>query len=533
MQIRQDRPWLGHYPPSINLDFEIPEKNLYSLLDVAAKKYPEHTAIIFENEKINYLQLKNMVDRLAGAWKQLGAAKGERLGLMVSNHPLYVVSYYASLKLGLMIVQINPHYTVRELLEIFNDATVTYLVTEPECLEKVAQVEDYSFKEIFVTANGTGYPGLPELIERSVPLAQNCPIEAQRDIAVIQYTGGTTGKKKGAMLTHYNLIANVIQSKALYGERMLTGAETILTATPLYHVYGMTSGMNLSIYIGAANLLVNKFEVEKILKQIETYRPTLFPGVPKMYHAFAHYPDIESYDLTCFKMCTSGSAPLPIEIMKKFEHLTGVTVGEGYGLSETSPTTHRNPPDGVSKIGSIGIPLPQTDCRIVDDNGEDVPERAVGELLLKGPQVMLGYWNKPEETQNALRDGWFYTGDLATMDEEGYFYIVGRKKEMILVGGFNVYPQEVEGVLYEHSAVLEAAVVGIPDKEIGEIVTAYIVPKPGISIDFDDLREHCYRHLTRYKVPKKFEVRDTLPRNSVGKLLKRILVEEATNKTKA
>jgi long-chain acyl-CoA synthetase len=529
LKIPQDRPWLERYPSSTNI-FDIPEKSLYSLLETTAEKYPQHTAIIFENEKWSYHQLKDMVDRLAGAWKQHGAAKGDRLGLMVSNHPLYVVSYYAALKLGMMIVQINPHYTARELLEIFNDSAVTYLVTEPECLEKIT-VD--SFNEIFVTANGTQYPGLPGLIDKSAPLQETCTIVARTDIAVIQYTGGTTGKKKGAMLTHYNLIANVMQSKALYGEKMLIGAETILTATPLYHVYGMTSGMNLSIYIGAANLLINKFDVEKVLQQIEAHRPTIFPGVPKMYHAFAHYHNIERYDLTCFKMCTSGSAPLPIEIMKKFERLTGVTVGEGYGLSETSPTTHRNPPDGVSKIGSIGIPLPKTDCRIVDDNGEDVPEKAIGELLLRGPQVMLGYWNKPEETHHALRDGWFYTGDLAMMDEEGYFYIVGRKKEMILVGGFNVYPQEVEGVLYEHPSVLEAAVVGIPDREVGEIVTAFIVPKPDCEIDFEELREHCYRNLTRYKVPKHFELRETLPRNSVGKLLKRILIEEATDKSKA
>lgn len=533
LHVPQERPWMTVYPSSMPHDFDIPETSLYSILDTTAEKYPEHIAIIFENQQISYFQLKNMVDRLAAAWKQRGAAKGERLGLMVSNDPLYVVSYYAALKLGMMIVQINPHYTARELLEIFNDASVNYLVTEPECLEKVTGIKDYSFKEIFVTANGTGYPGLPELIQNAVPLEDTYSIQAVTDIAVIQYTGGTTGKKKGAMLTHYNLVANVMQSKALYGKRMLEGAETILTATPLYHVYGMTSGMNLSIYIGATNLLVAKFEVEKVLQQIQMYKPTIFPGVPKMYHAFAHYHDIESYNLTCFKMCTSGSAPLPIEIMKKFERLTGVTVGEGYGLSETSPTTHRNPPDGVSKIGSIGIPLPKTDCRIVDDNGEDVPEKAVGELLIRGPQVMLGYWNKPEETKNALKDGWFYTGDLAMMDEEGYFYIVGRKKEMILVGGFNVYPQEVEGVLYEHPAVLEAAVVGIPDREIGEVVTAFIVPKPDCDIDFDELRDHCQRHLTRYKVPKVFEIRDALPRNSVGKLLKRILVEESTKKTKA
>lgn len=533
MQIQHKRPWLGHYPETAVSSIEFPEMSLYTFLDHTAEKYPENTAIIYENEKLTYHDLKDKVDRLAAAWKELGAAKGDRLGLMVGNHPIYVVSYYAALKLGMIVVQINPHYTPRELLEIFNDSETAYLVAEPDGLEKIAKISEiYSFKKIFSTGDSQtpDIPTISELIEKAVPLKETCSVLAKKDIAVIQYTGGTTGKKKGAMLTHFNLSANVLQSKVLYGSTMVYGQEIILTATPLYHVYGMTSGMNLPIYLGAAILLVNRFELEKVLRLIQTYRPTFFPGVPKMYNAFANYPEIDHYDLTSFKVCTSGSAPLPIEIMKKLKDLTGVPIGEGYGLSETSPTTHRNPPDGVSKIGSIGIPLPATDCRIVDENGVDVPEKTVGEILIKGPQVMLGYWNKPEETAQALKDGWLYTGDLATMDDEGYFYIVGRKKEMVIVGGFNVYPQEVEGVLYEHPAVLEAAVVGIPDKEAGEIVKAYIVPKAGKDIDIQELKEHCYQNLTRYKVPKQFEIRESLPRNTVGKLLKRILVEEEAKK---
>ncbi|WP_335716112.1 long-chain-fatty-acid--CoA ligase [Neobacillus drentensis] len=531
MFIEHKRPWMDHFPETTKLSFSIPEVSLYSFLENTVRKYGDKTAIIYEDESLTYKQLKDEVDKLAAAWRNRGANKGDRLGLMVSNHPYYVISYYAALKLGMIVVQINPHYTPRELLEIFHDAEISYLVTEPSGVEKISQLkESYSFTEAFVTEiseESKDFYSLRQLINSFPPMTESCAIDAQNDIAVIQYTGGTTGKKKGAMLTHFNLTANVLQSKALYGARMFFGEETILTATPLYHVYGMTSGMNLSIYIGAANVLVNKFEMVKVLHLIQTYRPTFFPGVPKMYNAFVNYPNIENYDLTSFKTCTSGSAPLPIEILKKFEGLTGVSIGEGYGLSETSPSTHRNPPDGLMKVGSIGIPLPKTDCRIVNDNGEDLPEKSVGELLIKGPQVMAGYWHKPEETNLALRDGWLYTGDLATMDEDGYFYIVGRKKEMIIVGGFNVYPQEVEGVLYEHPDVLEAAVVGIPDSQAGELVKAYIVPKQGREINEEALREHCYHLLTRYKVPKQFEIIEALPRNTVGKVLKRVLLEEA------
>lgn len=532
MMVQRTRPWKKHYPKTTLLEFEIPEVNLYTFLETAAKHYADRTAIIFEEESWSYSQLKNSADRLANAWKQIGVKKGDRLGLMVSNHPLYVVSYYAALKVGMTVVQINPNYTPRELLEIFQDSGAKHLVIEPEALEKLASTkESYRFLSVLVTGESSiddEVKGILPLIKRTEPLLEICPVIAKTDVAVIQYTGGTTGTKKGAMLTHYNLTANVLQSKALYGEGLDFGGETILTATPMYHVYGMTSGMNLAIYLGGINVIVKKFETGKILKLIEKYKPSFFPGVPKMYNALVNSPDIHRYDLNCFKVCSSGSAPLPVEVLKKFEELTGVSIGEGFGMSETSPTTHRNPPDGICKIGSIGLPLPYTDCRIVDENGRDLPVKAVGELLIKGPQVMLGYWNKPKETEQALKDGWLYTGDLATMDEDGYFYITGRKKEMIIVGGFNVYPQEVEGVLYEHPDILEAAVAGIPDQSAGEIVKAFLVPKPGREIDVEDVKRHCYRYLTPYKVPKQYEIRCTLPRNSVGKLLKRILIEESS-----
>ena len=367
---------------------------------------------------------------------------------------------------------------------------------------------------------------LEELLNHPLHLEKPVEVDVHEDVAVIQYTGGTTGGVKGAMLTHYNLVANVIQSYLLYGERMGFGREVILTATPLYHVYAMTSGMNLPIYIGGTILLFRKFEVNHVLTMIQEYRPTFIPGVPKMYLSFVNHPDIEQYDLTCFKFCSCGSAPLPVKVLERFEELTGAVIGEGFGLSEASPSTHRNPPFAKRKTGSVGIPFPGTDCKIVDDNNQEVKPGIVGELLIKGPQVMKGYWKNGEATKATLVKGWLHTGDLAKMDEEGYFYIVGRKKEMIIVGGFNIYPQEIEGVLYEHPDILEAAVVGIPHEDEGEIVKAYVVAKEGRHIKHKELKEYCRTKLTRYKVPKWFEVRESLPRNTVGKLLKRLLVEE-------
>lgn len=519
------RPWSDKYLKGTEPLF-IPKIGLYTLLEQTTASYRSHTAIIFNDKRISYQQLKDRTDRLANAWRQLGAEKGERIGLMMTNHPNYVVSYYAAQKLGMTVVQINPMYTSRELEEIVVDSSLSYLVIENCYVSKIPNLN--FFKHVFLTEKDKDkkFEDIEELIRCSSPNGDACQINPRTDVAVIQYTGGTTGNKKGAMLSHFNLVANVFQSKSLYQDLMVFGEERFLTVSPLYHVYGMTAAMNLGIYLGATLIIVPKYELKEVLRIIKTYKPTFFPGVPKMYNDFVHEPTVESYGLNCLKICSCGSAPLPLEIITKFESLTGLTIGEGYGLSETSPTTHRNPPNGTRKIGSIGIPLPGTDCRILNEYGNDVAENEIGELAIKGPQVMLGYWNKKEETKNAYKDGWFLTGDLARMDQEGYFYIMGRKKEMIIVGGFNVYPQEIEGVLYEFPEILEAAVVGIQSEDGSEIVKAFVVPKEGKNIDLPLLKEHCYKSLTRYKVPKQFELIDAIPRNSVGKPLKRLLVEQ-------
>jgi long-chain acyl-CoA synthetase len=529
LQDLKNRPWFKFYKENVLI--KIPEISLYQMLEQSVRKFSGQTAIIFEDEKVTYQELKEQVDRLAGAWLEMGFQKGERIGLMIANHPDYIICYYAAHALGLTVVQINPMYTPRELLQIVNDSQVSYIVGDPLSRKTILDVNElYKFQYIigsqFEDINSDEIKMLDELIPFSAPIEGSVEMDVHEDVAVIQYTGGTSGKTKGAKLTHYNLVSNVVQSLSMYSDKMIPGEETVLTATPLYHVYAMTSAMNLGIYIGAKILLFRKFEVNDVLVNIQKYQPTFFPGVPKMYISFVNHADIEQYGLNCLKICSSGSAPLPVEVMKRFEGLTGATIGEGFGLSEASPSTHRNPPFGIRKVGSIGIPMPQTDCKIVDDQNVELEPKSVGELLIKGPQIMKGYWNNEEETYETLQDGWLHTGDLAMMDDDGYFYIVGRKKEMVIVGGFNIYPQEVEGVLYEHPDIKEAAVVGIPHEVHGEIVKAYIVPKMGREIALDELKGYCYSKLTPYKVPKEFEVRESLPRNTVGKLLKRVLVKE-------
>lgn len=525
----KDRRWYKAYTQVKEL--EIPEISVYSFLENTTKQYGNQTAIIHDDKGITYKELKDRVDRLAGAWRNLGLRKGERIGLMVGNDPVYVISYYAAMKLGLIVVQINPRYTTRELLQILTDAEPIALVAEKEAMKTVDKVIDiYKLKHLFINdSSGEMLGNVNHLIASNVPLKETELVDAKEEVAVIQYTGGTMGTIKGAMLTHYNLVANVLQSHGMYGEEMKFGEETILTATPLYHVYAMTSAMNLGIYIGATILLIKNFKVKQVLEIVKRYQPTFFPGVPRMYNAFVNFDNVEDYGLDSLKFCSCGSAPLPVEVIRKFEQITGVEIGEGFGLSEASPSTHRNPAKGIRKIGSIGIPFPNTDCKIIGEDHVELPIGTVGELVIKGPQIMKGYWKSKEETKQALKDGWLYTGDLAKQDEDGYFYIVGRKKEMIINGGFNVYPQEIENVLYEHPDIHECAVVGVPDKEQGEIVKAYLVAKKGKNIDREDIKGFCYRNLTPYKVPKQFEVIDELPRNTVGKILKRVLKEKDTS----
>lgn len=533
MEAINQRNWTKFYPDNVRPIINESEiVSVYKLLERSTEEYGDRVAIISdEEEETTYKQLKEKVDRLASAWKSKGMKKGDRVGIMLPNIPYYFITYYAAMKLGLIVVQINPNYTIRELLQIINDSETKYLVIDSDVSERLDHVQEMNIlQEVFLTeSQDKKINTLWGLMNQSIDVDEENTIDSENDVAVIQYTGGTTGKAKGAMLTHANLVSNVLQSYEIYGNEMKFGKETVLTATPLYHVYAMTSGMNLGIYIAATNVLVKQYNVETALDKIKKYQPTYFPGVPRMYNDFAHHPHVESYKLKCLKFCSSGSAPIPVELINRFERLTGAIIAEGFGLTEASPSTHRNPPSGKRKIGSIGIPLPSTDCKVVDDDGNELPPDSIGELIIKGPQIMKGYWNKDEETKNSLRNGWLYTEDLARQDQEGYFYIVGRRKEMIITNGFNVYPQEIENVLYEHPDVKEAAVVGIEDSKRGEITKAFLVLNEESSVETDELIGHCYKNLTPYKVPKRFEVVPSLPRSNVGKVLKTKLKEMENN----
>lgn len=531
MRSTQERPWEKYHIHTLN-ELGPAEISIYGLLHDSAKRNGTRTAVTFQGEELTYEQLKSRTDRVAGCWREMGFEKGERIGLMIRNHPDYMVAYYAAHALGLVVVQINPNYTVRELVQILTDAGVSYMVVDGVSINTVEKVENmYPFKAIItsqttVTKKKASIFHMEDLMVSDTVLDTPAVVDTENDVAVIQYTGGTTGKIKGAMLTHKNLIANVMQSYVMYKERISLDQERVLAATPLYHVYAMTSAMNLGIYMGANILLIAKFQIDEVMQIIKKYQPTFFPGVPKMYISFVNYPNAKDYGLDCFQVCSCGSAPLPVEVIKRFESVSGTKILEGFGMSETSPTTHRTPINGETKIGSVGIPVPETDSIIIDDDHNKLGLNTVGELLVKGPQIMKGYWENETETNSVLKNGWMHTGDLAMQDEDGYFYIVGRKKEMIIIGGFNIYPPEIESVLYEYPSLEEAAVVGIPDSEEGETVKAYIVPKDGCTIEVEELKAHCYQNLTPYKVPKQFEIMDELPRNTVGKLLKRKLVEK-------
>jgi len=450
-------------------------------------------------------------------------------------------------------------YTERELKELLCDCGAETIVTLDLLYPRVEAIRSQtklrrviltSIKDFLPPSLKALYP-LKELMERKrVRLRRGdfyrfgellrrhrgggppaVEIDPAEDVAILQYTGGTTGTPKGAMLTHRNLVANALQTRAWFLQAE-EGNERALAVLPFFHVYGMTVAMNLPIALASAIILLPRFQIDEVLKTINRYQPTMFPGAPTIYVAFNNHPHIKRYKVGSIKECISGSAPLPVEVKKRFEELTGGRLVEGYGLSEASPVTHSNPLDGRDIPGSIGFPLPDTDAKIVDlDTDEELGVGEVGELVIRGPQVMKGYWNRPEETAQTLKDGWLHTGDIAKMDEQGYFYIVDREKDVIIASGYNVYPREVEEVLYQHPKVAEAAVVGIPDPYRGETVKAFIVPHAGEELDEEELVAFCRKHLAAYKVPRLIEFRESLPKTAVGKVLKRELRAEELHKT--
>lgn len=550
------KPWLNFYDKEVPKELNIPPLTIPDLLNNAAEKHPKHTACVYMGARMTYSQLKEHVDRLAVALQQLGVSKGDRVAIMMPNCPQAIIAYYATLSLGAVTVMTNPLYVERELEHQWGDSGAGVVISLdmfwPQ-IEKVKEklpvrhvilggIQDYMplvkktlaplalrRKGKWVDVNYTDTVHSFKKLIGGQPASPAAVKILPDDLACLQYTGGTTGLPKGAMLTHQNLIASLTQVRTFLLFEHQEAQDIALAIMPFFHVYGMNGLMNLSMRMAATLVLIPQPEIQSIVDAIVAERPTFFTGVPALFAALNNYHSIDKVDLTSIKAIFSGAAPLPIDVMEKFEERTGARIAEAYGMTEASSVTHVNPLKGQRKFGSIGIPIIGTDAKIVDveDPTKELDAGQVGELMVKGPQVMQGYWNKPDETATAMIDGWLRTGDIARMDEEGYFYIVDRKKDVILSAGFNVYPREVEEVLHQHPKIQEAAVVGLPDGLRGEKITAYIKLNPGETATAAEIRAFCRERLAPYKQPRKIIFRDDLPKSLAGKVLRRELREDA------
>ena len=555
----EEKPWYKFYPPGVRRHIDYPEVPLYEFLRISAQKYPDKTALIYFDGKMTYKELDVLTDRFAAALADLGVKKGDRVALFLPNTPLFVISYYGALKAGAVVTAMSPLYKEREVEHQLNDSeaeTIVLLDLLYPIVEKVwertklrnvivGSLRDYmpSFKAFLGSLLGkipsrhverrANVYFFRELVARYGANPPKIEINPKEDLAALQYTGGTTGISKGAMLTHMNLVSNAVMCKEWLQPR--EGEEVVLTVLPLFHIYGMTTSMNAPILFAGTMVLLPRFDPVAVLQAIHKYRVTVFCGAPTMYAMLLAHSDLKKYDLTSVRFCISGAAPLPPDVQKKFMEVTGGVLVEGYGLTESSPVTHANPLDRTMKtvkIGSIGIPWPDTDAKIVDiETGEkELPPGEVGELIVRGPQVMKGYWKMPEETSAVLRDGWLYTGDVGKMDEDGYFYITDRKKDLIKYKGYSVYPRELEDVLYEHPAVKLCGVIGKPDPVAGEIPKAFVVLKEGATVTEEELMKFVNEKVAPYKAIRELEIRKELPLSAVGKVLRRVLREEELKK---
>jgi long-chain acyl-CoA synthetase len=565
-QLPTPYPWLAHYSKGVPAELPLPTQSLPQLLEVAANRYGTRDALIFYGTRMTYVRLTALVDRFARALRRLGVERGDRVSLMLPNVPQFPIAFFGALKAGAVVVATNPIYTQPELRHQLRDARVSVVVTLDQLYPTLAAVRADTPVRHVVLAEVADY--LPPVLAMGYRLRQRRELRGQphvdprviaqdasihrfkdmvagggsqrsmevfgllapaqpQDLAVIQYTGGTTGLAKGAMLTHLNLAINAMQTFA-WGESSPESPQTTLCVAPFFHSYGLTVGMNATLLNGGTMVLLPRFVVKDVIKAIERYKPQQFPGVPTMYVAINHAVEKHKADLSSVRVCISGAAPLPAAVQTKFESLTGGKLVEGYGMTETSPVTHCNPVYGERRAGCIGLPVPNTVSAIIDPaTWQFLPPGEVGEIVIKGPQVMQGYWNRPDETALQIRDGWIRTGDIGTMDEDGYFKIVDRAKDMIIAGGYNIYPRDVEEVLFSHPAVLDACVIGVPDEYRGETVRAYIVLKPGQTLTAAALTAYCQERLSAYKVPKQIVFRESLPKTLIGKVLRRALRDEA------
>lgn len=551
-----DMPWLANYPEGVDWDARIPAEPLYALLDRGVETYPDHIALDFLGKTYDYKELGEIVRRTARGLQDLGVRKGLHVGLFLPNCPYYPFFYFGVLKAGGTVVNVNPLYADKELRHMIEDAEIDIMVAldlnalygklaalldstrlKQIIVCKMADILPFPKNLLFPIAKGKDIADIPDDAAhvRFAEVVDNdgtykpVNIDPAKDIALLQYTGGTTGVPKGAMLTHKNVYSNCIQCR-MWFERFEDGKETALAVLPFFHVFAMTTIMNFGLYTGARIVMLPRYERVEMLKTITKKKPTSFNAVPTLYTAINNSEDIAEYDLSSLRFCISGGAALPVEVKRRFEELSGATLVEGYGLSEASPVVCSNPPDGLNKAGSIGMPYPQTMVSIVsiDDGKTVLPLGETGEICVQGPQVMAGYWKRPDATAETLRNNRLHTGDVGYIDEDGYVFIVDRLKEVVIAGGYKIYPRNVEEAIYEHEAVAETAVVGIPDEYRGQTVKAYIVLKPGKSVTEQELETFLAERISRIEEPKIYEFRDELPKSQIGKIMKKeLLAEEA------
>lgn len=559
------RVWHQQYDAGVPSTIEVPEIALHTFLEQSAQANPDRTCTVFKGAKLSYREMDQLTDRMAAGLAARGVKKGDRVAIFMPNSPQFVIAFFGILKAGGVVVATNPLYTPREIEHQMNDSGSEVMLVMSNFYEKVKRVQPNTGLRKLIVTNikeylppamrilftlakersgghrvqlGPGDERLQALLSQHTPAQRPTISIGPGDTALFQYTGGTTGVSKGAVGTHRSLVANTLQCRAwLKGVEQPEGGDVTLLALPLFHAYGLIVGMMSSIQAGAVLVLIpNPRDLKDVLTSIDRYRPSLYPGVPTMYNAINNHPDVLAgkYDLSSIRACVSGSAALLRETKTKFEALTGGKVVEGYGLTETMVATHANPINGENRIGSIGVPFPSVDCRIVslEDGVTVLKTREVGELVIQTPSLMAGYHNMPTETADTLRHGWLYTGDIAYMDEQGYCFIVDRKKELIKPGGFQVWPREVEEVIAENQKVLEVGVAGVPDPYRGETVKAWVVIKPGQSATEDEIRAWCKERMAAYKVPTSVEFRDELPKTLVGKILRRELVAQEKERQK-